>query len=92
MAKECLFSPEDLEAWKADPLSQWVLKALRTQAEACRSEWVETTWGSQLSGAPGAADQALLIELKARADSYLAVEEATYQRICEIHGEIPITE
>ncbi len=83
------YSREDLEAWKVDPVTRWVLSALRNQAQACQAEWVNQTWGPQLSGPPGEADQRLLLELKVRADALMAVEESSYEDVCEANGEIP---
>lgn len=86
---------EDFLAWKEHPVSQWVMAALRTQAEALRREWLSQTWGTELSGPTPKPDPDLLLALvvlKTRADAYVSISETSYERLCELHGNDPATE
>lgn len=79
-------SAEDLETWLDQPVTRWILQALRTSAEEQKQAWVNHSWDSQT------ADPQLLKELATRADAYLAVEQTDYLKWCEIHGHDPVTQ
>lgn len=37
-------SREEFEAWAEHPVSQWILKAFGSQADALREDWIEGAW------------------------------------------------
>jgi hypothetical protein len=80
---------EDWQMWVENPVSQWVFQALQTAAEAQRTAWVNQTWGPDLSGEPGRPDPMHLLELKTRADAYVAMAEAPYDKLCELLDQEP---
>ena len=77
-------SRDDFEAWKANPMTEWVMAALQTAAEAQRLKWAHLTWEQ---GSP--PDPMTLLELRTRADSYRALSETTFEGWCEINGDNP---
>lgn len=82
-------SLEDHQIWLENPVTQWVLRALQTAAEAQRQEWINQTWGPDLSGEPGQCNPLQLVELKTRADAYSAMKEASYDMLVELNGDDP---
>lgn len=70
---------EDLEQWRNNPVTTWVVAALKKSSEAQRRAWVDASWES------GTADPLLLIELRTRADAYDAMSEVTFEGLKEIH-------
>lgn len=79
-------SQEEFLSWKANPTTQWVLKALRSSAEAQKTHWVTQSWDD------GKADPEELIALRERASAYTAIEEASYERLCDLNDDDPIFE
>lgn len=55
-------SQEEWEAWKAEPITEMVFAALRHQADAAKSAWVNASWEA------GELEPAVLAGLKARAE------------------------
>lgn len=66
---------EDFIAWREHPVTQWFMAAFRNSAEICEREWKDVSWTS------GIADQAALNELRAKAVTFAAVHEATFDDI-----------
>ncbi len=76
-----MVSAEDFEQWRDNPVTRWVMAGCRKGAEANQQAWVEASWDG------GQADPATLLELRTRADAYLALCETTHDRWAEINGE-----
>ena len=74
---------EEFEAWVESPATQWVFRAVTAGAEAQKGHWLSTSWEG------GVADQSALIELRSRADAYMALVETPYERFCELLGVEP---
>ena len=71
-------SPEDWAQWCEHPITRFVALAWEAAALKQRDEWVTNSWNS------GEPDQLVLIELRARADAYMAFLETgldDYERI-----------
>jgi hypothetical protein len=66
---------EEFAAWLADPVTEVVIKAHADMAEQLKQGWLDATWLT------GTADPLLLIQLKTRADAYLAIAECSYEDI-----------
>lgn len=78
MAKKAKpISAEEFASWRADPVTQVVLKAHADMAEQQKLGWVAATWDG------GQVDPLLLTELKTRADAYQAIADCTYDDIME---------
>jgi hypothetical protein len=69
---------EEFAAWRADPVTEWVVGELSKAAEAQKAGWVEHSW------AGGVCDPVLLTELKTRADAYRSLAELSYEDLTEI--------
>ena len=54
---------EQFDAWKENPVTEEVFRALQAMAETSKEEWVAASWGQ------GIADLNMLRELRARADA-----------------------
>lgn len=76
-------SREAFDAWREHPVTLFVFGACRAQAEYCEANWKDGSWNS------GEADQDSLNELKARADTYRALEDSDYEAFCEALGLEP---
>lgn len=63
-----------------------MLKALRSSAEAQKAHWITQSWDE------GKADPNELIALRERASAYTAIEEAAYERLCELNNDDPIAD
>lgn len=72
---------EEFEAWRESPITQWVMLAFQRLAEENKAAWVDTSWET------GQADPLQLVELKTRADAYLAMSEMTFEDLQVTHGE-----
>lgn len=83
-APKAPFSREDWEAWKDNPISQWLFRATLQFSETLKAEWMSQSWGQ------GKADPLALCELRTRADAYEALDAMTYDRLCELHGVNPL--
>lgn len=79
-------SKEEWEAWSEAPLTRWVLAALASFADQQKAQWDLMSWEQ------GRSDPLVLCELRTRADAYRAIGEASYERLCELHGQNPATE
>lgn len=66
---------EDFEAWRDNPVTQWVMRGLDDVSSRCRQTWLEASWGR------GEVDPILLCELKTRADAYQAIQGSSYEAI-----------
>lgn len=76
---------EEFQAWRANPVTAWILKGCQTAAEAQKQHWLEKSWN-------GDVDPLLRLECATRADAYLALEETTYEGWCDINEDNPVTE
>lgn len=65
-------SAEEFEAWRENPVTQWVMDACLKAADDNQRLWFDMSWGQ------GKADQEALIELRTRADAYRAIAETEY--------------
>lgn len=71
------------DAWREHPVTQFVFQALTRAAKTQETAWVEQSWDG------GTADQALLSELRVRADAYNSMQEGDYEAFCEWAGVTP---
>jgi hypothetical protein len=69
-------SRDEFAAWRDDPTTQFVMAALRRNADECRDEWLRQSWES------GNADQRALDGLRERSDALLGFT-ADYEAFCE---------
>ena len=74
---------EDFAQWKELPVTRFVMAAFRAQAQLCETTWHDQTWEA------GAVDPNALVDLKARADTYMALEESGYEAFCDACGVDP---
>lgn len=74
-------SEEEFEAWRDSPTTRWVFAACAIAAAENKRVWDEASWDT------GNCSPELLLELKTRADAYLALEQTTYDGWLETHGE-----
>lgn len=70
---------EEWDQWRNNPVTTWVMAALKKSSEAQRRAWVDASWEG------GIADPLLLNELRTRADAYAAMSEVTFEGLKEIH-------
>lgn len=68
---------EEFQAWREDPVTAWVLAALKAAAEEQKAAWLDATWEQ------GECDTDKLIELRTRADAYRALVEIKHADIVE---------
>lgn len=81
MEKPAQITRDQFLAWRADPLTTWVMEALSAQAAAQKAEWDRVAWvGAHF-------DAALGQELRVRADTFQSVIEADYGALCGALGE-----
>jgi hypothetical protein len=66
---------EEFAAWRADRVTEIVLKAHLDMAEKQKQAWVEASWNAQN------ANPLLLAELKTRADAYQAIAECSFEDV-----------
>jgi hypothetical protein len=69
-------SRDEFAAWRDDPTTQFVMRALQRNADEYREEWLRKSWGG------GQADQRTLDGLRERADALLGFT-ADYEAFCE---------
>jgi hypothetical protein len=77
LAKQTPITAEEYAAWRADPVTEWVIGELANAAEAQKAGWIEHSWNG------GACDPVLLNELKTRADAYRTLAELSYEDLLE---------
>lgn len=77
---------EDFDAWRDNPVTQFVFAAHRQIAKECREAWDVEGWEK------GNANQKLLDELRVRADTYNALPDTPYDGYCDTLGLEPRTE
>jgi hypothetical protein len=75
-------SRDEFAAWRDDPTTQFVMAALRRNADECRDEWLRQSWES------GNADQRALDGLRERSDALLGFT-ADYEAFCVTLGLQP---
>ncbi len=61
--------PEDFAAWCEHPVTRFVARAFEAAAIKQRETWVDNSWTG------GEAEPELLLELRTRADAYMAFME-----------------
>jgi len=69
---------EEFAAWASHPVTEWVAARYEAMALACREDWVSRSWAS------GEATPESLLELRTRADCYMAFLETDWGRYSEI--------
>ena len=67
-----LCSAEDWEIWRENPVTKLVMEIFAEAAEAQKAAWTARSWTS------GSANPLELVELRTRADAYLALPQMTY--------------
>jgi hypothetical protein len=75
-------SRDEFAAWRDDPVTQFVMRALEHNADECRREWLRVSWEG------GNADQRQLDGLRERSDALLGFT-ADYEAFCETLGLEP---
>lgn len=75
---------DELASWREHPVSMWVFAAMQNHAAAQRDAWIEASWDN------GNAERDLLIELRARADTFQAIFDSEYTDFCAALGETPL--
>lgn len=68
---------EEWDAWRDNPVTQFVMAALVRNAAECAEAWNQASWVG------GAADQRQLDGLRERADTLRGIAEASYDAFCE---------
>lgn len=76
-------SRDDFARWRDDRVTDWVIRAHLAAAETNRTAWTEASWNG------GACSKEMLLELRTRADAYLAIAETGYEGFCDMLGETP---
>lgn len=79
-------SADDFQQWRENPVTRWVCAALNEAAEENKAAWIEASWGE------GKADEAMLAELRIRADAYKAMSETPYEGWVDFNGGEPDAE
>ena len=72
---------EEYEAWRDNGVTKWVLAAFRIAAEDAKTLWITRSWDA------GVADEASLIELRARAQTYNDMALMSFEDLKATHGE-----
>ena len=75
-----MISREDFTRWKEDPVTRAVIEAHRQTAEDNRDAWIKHSWDN------GHSNPLTLLELRTRADAYLAIAEMGYDDLCGAIG------
>jgi hypothetical protein len=78
-----MISREDFARWKEDPVTRAVVRAHRKTADDNRDAWVKHSWDN------GHANPLTLLELRTRADAYMAIAEIGYADVCGAIGAEP---
>jgi hypothetical protein len=78
-----MISREDFARWLEDPVTRAVIKAHRQTADDNRAAWVKHSWDN------GHANPLTLLELRTRADAYMAIAEIGYADVCGAIGAEP---
>lgn len=73
---------EEFDAWRDEPVTQFVMNALSRNAAECREKWMQDSWEA------GEADQRTLDGLRERSDALLGFT-ADYDAFCETLGLEP---
>ena len=68
---------EDFELWRAHPVTEAVVRALRKLADRNKQKWMEISWDG------GGSDPLQLADLRARAESALDLAELTVEELNE---------
>ena len=69
---------DEFAAWRADPVTQVVLKVHSEMAEQQKQGWLKASWEG------GHVDPLILTELKTRADAYQAIADCTFEDIAGV--------
>lgn len=72
-----MIDPEDFEQWRAHPVTEAMTRAMRNIAEHNKVQWIQASWGG------GVADQAKLVDLRARAEVHNDLAEMTVEELNE---------
>lgn len=76
-----MIDKEAFDTWRDNPVTQWVLGACKIAADDAFQMWVNKSWHG------GDANWQSLIELRARADTYLDIVNMDYSDITKAYGE-----
>lgn len=76
-----MITEEEFEAWRDNPVTQWVLSACRVAAEDAKALWEARSWEA------GEADWKALTELRARAATYNDVISLNHADVKAALGE-----
>jgi len=74
-------TPDDFEIWSVNPVTEYVLQAMRAHAERQRQAWLSLSWGS------GKADPETLMELRTRADTLEGFCGLTFEAVQRLNGD-----
>lgn len=74
---------EEFIAWRANPVTQYVMAGVLRYAEMQRQAWVDASWKHRV------ADHSLLLELHTRADAYEGLASLTYENAIGLHEDEP---
>lgn len=74
---------DEWDIWRDNPVTQFVMAALRRNADEHAEQWHEISWQG------GNADQRQLDALRERADALRGIAEADYEAFCETLGLAP---
>lgn len=74
---------EDFAIWQENPVTKWMMQAVAARSAEIRGEWVFASWEL------GRCDREQLLELRARADGYMALKQANYADWCSVLKQIP---
>jgi hypothetical protein len=72
---------DDFDAWKANPMTEWVMAGVQRYADGQKAFWGEQSWSS------GLADQAALDRMKTRADAYEGLAQLNFEQAMGLHEQ-----
>lgn len=71
---------EDFDAWRDNPVTRWVMAALKTAADENKELWMLQSWEQRK------LDPLELSDLRVRADAYMAMAETPYEGWVDFNG------
>ena len=72
---------DDFAAWAEHPVTQWILSAFGSQADALREGWIEGAWNADR------LDPVEKTRAHTRWDILSQVADLTYETACEYAGQ-----
>lgn len=73
-----MIEKDDFDAWRAQPVTEAVNKALVMLAERNKQKWIDASWNGNN------ADPLVLADLKARAEMATDLSELTLEELSEV--------